>query len=183
MVHEVTCVSLTTFTYFASFEVFILFTDWIVDWSCHHQGCSQILSSSTVSFPVSAFAGFFDFSTQRTAEGVSAEGDDWCFMEGLTMKWKLVSDLSAPTMMVAICMIIFILSKCIFCKPVRIRDKKVNFQAAGLAVFLFTIGKILDTLFKTLACRPIGDSYHHWYFAYETCFGCLCTVDEWRLNR
>ena len=87
------------------------------------------------------------------------------------MKWKLVSYLSAPAMMVTICVIIFIFSKCIFCKPIRIRDKKVNFQAAGLAVFLFTIGKILDTLFKTLACRPIGGVYHHWYFAYETCFG------------
>jgi len=79
----------------------------------YEQGCSQILASSANSFVVSAFAGFFDFSTQRTAEGVSSDGDYWCFIDGLTLKWKILSDLSAPLLIVMICLSLFIISK--FC--------------------------------------------------------------------
>ena len=120
---------------------------------------------------MAAFAGFFDFSTQRTAEGVSGDGSKWCFIEGLTLKWKILSDLGAPIGMVTICGALFILSKFVFRKRIRIKRKKVNFQAAALAVFLFILGKVLDTLFKTIACRPVGGYTVHWYFAYEDCYG------------
>jgi len=43
-----------------------------------------------------------------------------------------------------------------------------------LAVFLFVVGKFLDTLFKTISCRTVGDgtgSARHWYFAFEACYG------------
>ena len=77
----------------------------------------------------------------------------------------------APAMITTLCAILFIMSKCIFRKRLRIGTKKVNFQAAGLAVFLFIVGKIVDTQFKMISCRPVGTTSVHWYFAYTECYG------------
>ena len=93
------------------------------------------------------------------------------------MREKILVDLTAPIMITSICVILFILSKFVFRKRLRIGPKKVNFQAAALAVFLFIVGKIVDTLFKMISCRSVGDSYTvHWYFAYEDCYGATWIV-------
>jgi len=76
-------------------------------------------------------------------------------------------------MIVSICLVLIVLSKFVCRKRLRIpkTSKKVNFQATGLAVFLFILGKILDTLFKLIACRSVGSTQVHWYFGYEDCYG------------
>ena len=118
---------------------------------------SQIVSTSKTTVFFGAFAALFDTSTLEVASGVSADDDRWCFIDGLNIKWKIFSDLLAPIMIMALCGTIFILSKFVFRRRIRIGKKKVNFQASALAVFLFVVGKFLDTLFKSISCRT-GDS-------------------------
>ena len=87
------------------------------------------------------------------------------------MKYKIMSDLLAPFIVFSLFGTLYVLSRFIFHKRLRIKRKKVNFQAAACAVFLFIIGKVLDTLFKLIACRRVGSHYVHWYFANEECLG------------
>lgn len=88
------------------------------------------------------------------------------------MKSKITFDLTAPFMICALFVILYVVYRIVLKKDMKIREKTVNLQAAGLAVFLFIIGKIADTLFKLIACREVdNDTTYHWYFAYEECYG------------
>lgn len=120
---------------------------------------------------MSAFAGVFDFSMQGVADGVTADDDRWCFIDNLSIKYKILADLLAPSFIFFMFLIYFIFSKFVCRKRLRIRHKKLNIEAASLAVFLFIVGKIVDTLFKMLACTYVGDKVYHWYFAYDECYG------------
>merc|ERR1712079_26692 len=80
----------------------------------YEQGVSQILSSSKSTVFFGAFAALFDVSTLEVANGVSADEDRWCFIDGLNLKWKIFSDLLAPIMIMTLCGTIFILSKFVF---------------------------------------------------------------------
>ena len=145
------------------------------------QGVSQILSASASTVFMTSFAGVFNISTETAAEAVSTEDDGWCFIDGLKQREKIFIDLIAPAMITTLCVILFIFSKCIFRKRIRFGSKKVNFQAAGLAVFLFIVGKIVDTQFKLISCRFVGTTAVHWYFAYTECYGAtwiisVCTL-------
>ena len=66
---------------------------------------------------------------------------------------------------------LFVISKCIFRKRIIIGGKAVNFEAAGLAVFLFIIGKVMDTLLKVMSCQSVGSQSVHFYFGFEDCRG------------
>ena len=124
-----------------------------------------------------AFAGIFDFSMQRAVAGVAEEDDRWCFIENLSSKYKILVDLMAPAIIFTMFLILYI-STLICRRRLRIRHKKLNLSAASLAVFLFIVGKILQTLFKMLACKSVGnDLYVHWYFAYDECYG-----TEWAIS-
>merc|ERR1719474_2160363 len=137
----------------------------------YEQGVSQILSANTSAIFMTAFSGIFDFSMQRAAAGVAAEDDTWCFIDNLSIKYKILADLLAPGMIFVIFGFLY-LAKVVTQKRLRIKHKKLNFSAAILGVFLFIVGKIMDTLFKMLACRPLGaDLTVHWYFAYDECYG------------
>ena len=68
------------------------------------QGMSQILLSSPTQIPVIVFASIFDLSMF-----IGARGNELCFIEGLTIKQKILWDLFMPAMlMVFIAMIYFI---------------------------------------------------------------------------
>ena len=135
------------------------------------QGVSQILSSSASTYWGAAFAGVFDASVLKVSEGTSPDGDDWCFIDGLDAKHKILLDLLAPAMILCFMVTVFIFSRYIFQKPLEFGHKAVNFQTAELAVFLFIVGKVLDTLFKLMACQSIGSEEVHFYFGYEQCNG------------
>eukprot|EP01084_Bolivina_argentea_P063187 115416_1 len=49
-------------------------------------------------------------------------------------------------------------------------NKQVNFAKTFIATFLIVIGKILDTIFKLLACQWIGDDVVQFYFADTKCY-------------
>ena len=96
----------------------------------------------------------------------------------LSIKYKILADLLAPSMIFAMFLTLYICTKFLFRRRPRIRHKKLNFAAAVLGVFLFVIGKILDTLFKMLSCRDVGGQglVVHWYFAYEECYGFVVSM-------
>merc|ERR1719334_2707494 len=66
--------------------------------------------------------------------------------------------------------ILFVSSRYIIRRPLKIGEKAVNFEAEGMEVFLLITGKVLDTLFKMMACQSVGDQSVHFYFGYETCY-------------
>ena len=46
---------------------------------------SQILSTSATAIFLTSFAGVFNISTEKAAQGVSADDDRWCFIDGLKL--------------------------------------------------------------------------------------------------
>ena len=137
----------------------------------YQQSVSQILSASAETFWGAAFVAFFDFSVQQMSQNASTDSNDWCFIDGLHSRDKIILDLIAPAMICITMMMIFLISKFVVRKPISIKNREVNFEAAGLAVFLLTTGRVLDTLFKMLSCKSIGPYYVHFYFGYEECGG------------
>ena len=120
------------------------------------QAMSQILSANASTFWGAAFAGIFDISIQRMSEGVSSEkSNDWCFIDGLDSKFKIILDLMAPAMISLFMTMLLVISKC-FQKSVVIKGRALNFEAAGLSAFLLITGRVLDTLFKMMSCQSVG---------------------------
>ena len=113
------------------------------------------------------FWGIFDFSIQRL---ISSKDGDWCFINGLDAKSKILIDLLCPLMICLMVFLICIFSKCIIKKPVIIRDQMVDFQAVGVSVFCLIIGVVLYSLFKLLSCKSVGGRSVHYYFGNEECY-------------
>ena len=130
-----------------------------------------MLSASAVTYWGAAFSGIFDISAQGVSEGVSSDDDDgWCFIDGLNAKWKIIMDLICPILICVFMSSIFVISR--LCgKKMHIGAQKVNFQTAFLAVFLFIVGKVVNTLFEMMASQSVGSETVHFYFAYEACYG------------
>ena len=137
----------------------------------YEQALSQMFSATADTIWGVAIAGFFDFSSQRLSEGVSDDDDDWCFIDGLNAKFKIILDLIAPVMICLFLLILFIASRCILRRPIIIKKKEVNFESVALGVFLLMTGKVLDTLFKVLSCQSVGTQSVHFYFGFEACYG------------
>ena len=135
------------------------------------QGMSQILSTMSTASWSTALSGAFDISTHQIADGISSDKYDWCFIDGLNAKWKIIMDLVAPLMICVFMAVLFVLSKCIIRKGIMLRGRAVNFEAVGLGLFLFIIGKVMDTLFKVMSCQPVGTQSVHFYFGFEECYG------------
>ena len=137
----------------------------------YEQALSQMFSATADTIWGAAIAGIFDFSSQSLSEGVSDEDDEWCFIDGLNAKFKIILDLISPVMICIFMLILFIASRCILQKPIIIKKKEVNFESVALGVFLLMTGKVLDTLFKVLSCQSVGTQSVHFYFGFEACYG------------
>ena len=140
----------------------------------HQQALSQILSTNASSLWSTAFTGIFEISILQMTGGISSSSDDgneWCFINGLNAKYKIILDLVAPAMVCLFMVTLLILTKYVVRRPIIIRYKAVNFESVGCAVFLFIIGKVLDTLFKLIACQRVGGQSVHFYFGFEACHG------------
>ena len=136
----------------------------------YEQGVAQILSTVSTASWTTALSGALDISTQQTASGVTSDDDEWCFINGLNAKYKIILDLIVPVMVCILMAMIFVISRCVFRTEIVIMGKAVNFEAAGLAVFLFIIGKVLDTLLKMMSCQSVGTQSVHFYFGFEDCY-------------
>ena len=152
---------------------------WFSLWSIityYEQAISQILSGSDYEL-LSGFTGIFDISALNVADGLSgggsSESNDWCFIDGLNAKWKLVLDLIAPLMIWVLMTALFVFSRCILRRPLRFKQKTVDFQAAGLALFLLIIGNVFNMLSKLISTQSLGDDVPvvHWYFGNEQSYG------------
>ena len=100
---------------------------------------------------------------------MSSDDDDWCFIDGLNAKWKIILDLICPILICSFMTTLFIISR--LCgKKMHIGNQKINFPTAFLAVFLFMVGKVVNTLFEMMACQSIGSDTVHFYFGYEECY-------------
>ena len=82
-------------------------------------------------------------------------------------------NLITPIIIIITIFTLFLVSKCkksgniTFCCSTR----QINFKRAFIFVCLLLIGNILSVLFKLLHCQNIGDKWHHFYFAFEECYG------------
>lgn len=139
------------------------------------QAVSQIVDPAVASFGT-AFAALFDVSVQRVSEGVTADGNDWCFTDGLDAVSKILLDLISPLWVCLFLSTLFVISRYVIRRPIKIKKKTVNFEAVGLSVFLLIVGKILDTLFRCLSCRSVGSKMVHFYFGDWLCFGAIWIV-------
>ena len=137
----------------------------------YEQGLSQILSTASTASWSTALSGVFDVSTNQIADGISSDKYDWCFINGLNFKLKIFMDLIAPMLICVFMVMLFVASKCIIRNEIVLKGRAINFEAAGLGLFLFIIGRVMDTLFKVMACQPVGTQSVHFYFGFEDCYG------------
>ena len=132
----------------------------------YQQALSQVFSETTYSLWNIGFLGLFNISAQIVATAVAPKGTDWCFINGLDAKVKILLDLLTP-------FLIFLLMALVYAIPtnwIKIREA-VNFKLAALSACLAIIGKVLSTLFQLISCQSVGPHTVHFYFGYEECYG------------
>ena len=142
----------------------------------YQQALSQLMSGSGSTYWSVAFLGLFEISAQRVASGTSVKGADWCFINGLDAKTKILLDLLTPFSVFWLLFFVFAFSQFVVRKQLRIWKKAVDFHSAALSAYLLIIGKVLITLFRLISCQSVGRYTVHFYFGYEECFGTTWVV-------
>ena len=139
----------------------------------YQQALSQLLSESGWTYFGIAFLGLFDISARNVAAGTKKKGSgmEWCFIHGLDAKSKILWDLLTPFLVYLLMLFVFLFSRFILRKPLRIWKKAVNFESAVLAAYIKIIGTVINTLFKLMSCQSVGTHSVHFYFGYEMCYG------------
>lgn len=140
----------------------------------YEQGISQLLNGCKTDVVLSAVSGIFDISAQTVSSEFAL--NPWCFVDGMNAKQKILSDLMAPAFIILIIGIVFIFSRCIIRKEIRVRNQTVDLSSTMISIFLFIIGRILIVLFQLISCQTVGSQPVHFYFGYEECYDATFVV-------
>eukprot|EP01083_Nonionella_stella_P072417 195303_1 len=127
----------------------------------YEQSLSQLISTSTSQIMMRSFVEKFNLSLMSIVDSKERQ----CFVDGLNAKWKILSDLTIPVMVILWTMMLCIVSKFV-CK----RSLVINFSKVFTIMCLIIIGKILDVLFHMMSCQKVGDIHYHYYFGNEICY-------------
>eukprot|EP01084_Bolivina_argentea_P002505 4628_1 len=136
------------------------------------QAVAQVLVTSPFTVLFTSFASIFNLSLASMVNDDEDEDGLFCFIDGLNGKGKILVDLFMPAMIFLFIFITYSVSKFIVKKPLKFKNKKVNFLKTFIAMYLIIIGKILDILFRIMSCQQVGnDLTVHYYFSYDKCYG------------
>ena len=136
----------------------------------YEQALAQLLSQGSFTLLSVYITDIFNLSITNSSRSDTDNG--WCFMNGLTSKDKIFTDLLTPTMVFLMIVILFAMSKCRKTGIITYFSKRqINFKNTFTSMVLLLIGNVLSVLFKLLNCQQVGKSTYHFYFAYEYCYG------------
>eukprot|EP01084_Bolivina_argentea_P172896 299464_1 len=149
----------------------------------YFQAITQVIWPSTIAVYIYTFASLFDLTINLGETG----SGQWCFVEGLTTKQKILAT-GIPTLFIMglcifMCAWIYLLHyfgceynfkccfKCFGKSIIRCRPCNTNFARVFVVMLLICVGQILSILFRLLNCQQIGSSgiYIHIYFGEEEC--------------
>eukprot|EP01084_Bolivina_argentea_P268864 456808_1 len=134
----------------------------------YEQSISQILSSGNIVVNLSTLSSFFDLSINVLS--VSNGNNEWCFINGLTNKYKLLSNFM-PTIMITV----LVVCVSLIINKIYTGEKKVLVWKVFISLLLLCIGQVLSIIFKLLSCQRIGSEnsgyFVHFYFGNERCYG------------
>eukprot|EP01083_Nonionella_stella_P046425 124337_1 len=136
----------------------------------YEQGITQILAANGTTIGFHSFAALFHLSV-FTNSNVDNEDNLWCFVDGLDAKGKILIDLLVPAMIGVWIASTYLYYKFKVKTALIVKGRQVNFGKTAIATIVMMIGKILDVLFRLLACTKIADQSVHSYFGYEKCGG------------
>eukprot|EP01084_Bolivina_argentea_P006728 12738_1 len=133
----------------------------------YEQGISMILQTNIRDINVStinAFSSLFNFHLNLSSNGSSI----WCFIDGLTAKQKVLTQLIGIGFVTGFLLIFYAFTKCRCCPEIWCKKRKISFNRTFFQLFLLCIGGIFGVLFKLLNCHPISNEIVvHFYFPEE----------------
>eukprot|EP01084_Bolivina_argentea_P298477 514349_1 len=132
----------------------------------YQQSLYQILISGTVIINLSTISSFFNLSVSYWSTVNTDSTNGWCFINGLTSKYKILSNLIAVFMIT----LLVILSSFIMNKY-SINQRQISISKALYTLLLLCISQTLSVIFQLLSCERILNTDFHFYFSTEKCYG------------